>query len=408
MKTLSLAWRNLWRTPRRTGVTLAAMTLAVLIMILYTSLMEGMLRDLERDIVEVEVGDIQIHNPNYRDAPSIYETIENSDQLVSRLEEKGFRVSARHLGGGLVAAGEASAGAMLLGVEVKRDRTVSLVSDKVLQGQWLDEADSHGVVLGKQLARALDVSVGEELIVLSQAADGSTANDLYNVRGVLDTVSAATDRAGLFMNQTSFEEFFATGGEAHQMIIRRPDSIPAARALEEIKAILAETGTRAEAKSWQELMPTLAAMVTSMRSAVSIVIFIIYIAIAILILNAMLMAVFERVRELGVLKAIGMQPGAIFRLMLAEAAIQALCAVALAVLLSLPALYWLSTRGINVGALGGTGIAGMTLKNTWYAQVTPFTFLIPVGLLLFLVAAAVTYPGLKAARLSPVEAMRHQ
>lgn len=408
MKIIRMAWRNLWRNPRRTVVTLTAMTLALLVMILYTSMIEGFLRDLEKDIVEVEVGDIQVYGEGYREAPSLYTTIEQSDALVERLEERGYRVSARRLGGGLVASGKASAGAQLLGIDIERDREVSRVSSEVAVGEWIDDSDPSGVVLGRRLAKTIDVALGDELIVLSQAADGSMANDLYSVRGILGMVSEATDRAGMFMTRAAFEELFAFDEGAHQMILRKPDHLTAEAALEEVRGLVGAVSRGTEAKSWRELLPTMATMVDSVRGGILMIFVIIYLAIAILILNATLMAVFERLKELGVLKAIGMQPGRVLQLMVTEAGLQAACAIAVGVLLSIPGLALLTRKGIDVGALGGASIAGMTMDTVWYAAVTPLTFTGPVGILLVLVFLAVLYPGIKAARISPVEAMRHQ
>lgn len=404
----NMAWRNLWRNPRRTIVTLTAMTLALLVMILYTSIVEGFLRDLEKDIVEVEVGDIQVHGEGYREAPSLYTTIDRSEALIEALEEHGYRVSARRLGGGLIASGDSSAGAQLIGIDIERDRTVSRVSSEVENGEWIDESDPAGVVLGHRLARTLDVDIGDELIVLSQAADGSMANDLYSVRGILRSVSEATDRAGLFMTQAAFEELFAFDRGAHQMVLRKPDQMTAEAALEEVRTLVGSISRSTETKSWRELLPTMATMVDSTRGAITMVFVIIYLAIAILILNAMLMAVFERLKELGVLKAIGMQPARVLQLMLTEAGIQAACATGLGVLLSIPGLIFLTSKGIDMGALGGTSMAGMTMDTVWYAAVTPLTFAGPVGVLLVLVFLAVLYPGIKAARISPIDAMRHQ
>ena len=103
-----------------------------------------------------------------------------------------------------------------------------------------------------------------------------------------------------------------------------------------------------------------------------------------------------------------MQPAMVFQLVITEAVIQTACAVALGVALSIPGLIFLTTKGIDVGALGGVGIAGMTLDAIWYSQVTPLTIAAPVGILVFLVFLAVLYPGIKAARISPIEAMQHQ
>ena len=166
MRILVMAWRNLWRYRRRTLVTVAAMTLALLIMVLYTSLVEGYLRDLERNIVDIELGDIQVFAPDYRDNPSIYNRIDDPELLLAQLRKRGLRATARLLGGGLAAAGESSAGVILKGIDVAQDATVSQISEHVEQGNWLDATDQNGVVVGNRLAHTLGVAPGDELVLL--------------------------------------------------------------------------------------------------------------------------------------------------------------------------------------------------------------------------------------------------
>ena len=199
MDVFKLAWRNVWRNRRRTLVTIAAMTFALFVMILYSSLLQGYLRDMERNIVDLEVGDIQIFAGDYRENPSLYTRIEDPEALLEPLAQAGFPASARLLGFGLAAADEASAGASFRGIDIERDARVSRIHEEIAEGRWLDPADPRGVVLGKRLARTLAVKVGDELLVLSQGADGSMAYDLYEVRGTLRSMSAAVDRTGVFM-----------------------------------------------------------------------------------------------------------------------------------------------------------------------------------------------------------------
>jgi ABC-type antimicrobial peptide transport system permease subunit len=149
-------------------------------------------------------------------------------------------------------------------------------------------------------------------------------------------------------------------------------------------------------------------MLDSTRGLIQIVFFVVYIVVAILILNAMLMAVFERIREFGVLKALGVSPQFVVKLVLIESALQTMLALVTGVAFSLPGLWYLTQFGINVGKMGGLSIMGMAVNPVWYAVVTSYTFLGPIVTLVMLVFAAVLYPALKAARISPIEAMAHQ
>ena len=408
MKILRMAWRNLWRNGRRTLVTVGAMTLALWAMVLYTSLMQGMLGSMESTLLDVELGDFQIHADGYRERPSIWERIEDPDAVLEALDKTGLRSTARLLGGALVASGEASTGALLKGLRPDRDAQVSDVYQRLDRGEWLDPADASGVVLGYRLARTLGIDVGDELIALSQATDGSMANDLFRVRGVLQSLSEETDRATVFLVEDQFRSFFALEDGAHQVIVRSGEGQTLDAAGEMAQEAIAASAPEAEVKSWRDLLPGLANIFDSAQAAVQVVAFIVYVVIAIMILNAMLMAVFERIREFGVLKAIGVSPRRVLALILTEGALQAALAIAIGLVASVPALWFVTTRGIDVGQLGGTAIMGVSMDRIWTGAISPATIAGPVFILLFIVGLAILFPAFKAARISPIEAIHHQ
>ena len=404
MGIFKMAWRNVGRNRRRSTVTVAAITLALWVSVLYTGLLQGLLADMETGITELEIGDVQIHTVDYLNKPSIYELVDEVDTLIPALEQAGFRASPRLVGASLVAAEDSSAGAQLRGVDVALDAGVSQISQRVTEGQWLDPSDLRGVVVGYRLAGALGLEVGDELVALSQATDGSMANDLFLVRGILSIVGDSVDRSGVFLNEAMFREFYVLPTGAHEIIVRRPAGVDLAVAADTVR----ELAPGLDAQSWRELLPTLAIYFDTASQAQWIVSVIIYIVIAILILNAMLMAVFERIREFGVLKALGVEPGRVMSLIFVESALQTGLAIAVGLILAAPALWFMVQVGIDMGALSGTTIIGMTFGSTWNAEVTPITVVAPVLVLVVLVGLAVIYPARKAARISPIEAMRYQ
>ncbi len=404
MGILKMAWRNIGRNRRRTAVTVGAMTLGLFAMVVYMAMLEGMLNDMEETIVEVDLGDLQIHAPTWLDDPSLYTVVDDVDRLLGELEAAGFRASARLVGAGLAAAHDSAAGASLRGVDVEADARVSVISSRLAEGEWLDEGDPSGVVVGRRLARSLGLALGDELVVLSQATDGGIANDLYTVRGILGTVSDGVDRAAVFLTEGAFRELFFMPSGAHEIVVRKPDELDLDAALEAAQGLAPGLDTR----SWRSLVPTIATYLDSARAAMGFVSAVVYIVIAILILNAMLMAVFERIREFGVLKALGVEPRQVVALIFVESALQTGLALAAGMSLTVPMLWYLSEFGIDTGALGGVTVMGSTFATVWRASASSAAFVIPTMTLVVLVLLAVVYPALKAARISPVEAMRHQ
>lgn len=432
MRILTMAWRNLWRNWRRSGITVAAMTLALIVELLYSGLVTGMVSGMEDDVTEIELGDLQIIKQGYFSKPSLYETVSDHERILAELEEAGYAAAPRLFSGGLAASGEASSGVAFVGLDPVRDARTLALSSAVGEGEWLspDQDDGSnddplGVVIGKGLSRTLGAGLGDEIVVLSQAADGSMANELFHVRGILKSVAAGMDRGTILMPESTFRALMVLPDGAHKIIVRRPAGVAldeAKRAVQEIVGIeIDEAGNPIvppateppaepsnDVMTWTEINPFLAQMLDSVSGVVVVVYFIVYVAVGILILNAMLMAVFERIREFGVLKAIGYGPFAVLAMMLAEGMMQAFIATVIGLALAAPAMWYLAVYGIDVGVLGGVQMGGMRMPAIWRGDYSVETVQVPIIMLFVIVFVAVLYPALKAAWIRPVDAMTHQ
>jgi ABC-type lipoprotein release transport system permease subunit len=206
------------------------------------------------------------------------------------------------------------------------------------------------------------------------------------------------------MNDAAFRELFVMPEGAHQIVVRRPSQLDLPSATQQVK----ELAPNLDVKNWRQLMPTIASLLDSSRGVIVVMFLIVYFAIAILVLNAMLMAVFERIRELGVLKALGAGPFDIMRLIFAESAIQIGLAIGIGVALAIPGLLYLERVGLDLSSLAGVSIVGIAFDPIWRASATLQVVSQPVVLLLCIALLAVLYPALKAAWIRPVDAMRHR
>jgi ABC-type lipoprotein release transport system permease subunit len=221
---------------------------------------------------------------------------------------------------------------------------------------------------------------------------------------VLRGMGEAIDRGGVFMNTGAWRQLLVVPNGAHQIVVRRPAGVDLATA----RATVATLAPDHEVRSWVELLPTLANILETQRGSMVLIDLIVYAAVAIVILNAMMMAVFERIRELGVLKAVGMKPLSVFALIAVEGIWQTALALVVGLALAAPLLYYLVHHGLNISSLAGASVQGVAYNSEWHAEVDRATFSAPIAMLVFAVGLALTFPALKAARLQPVDAMRYR
>ncbi|MCP5089221.1 MAG: FtsX-like permease family protein, partial [Rhodobacteraceae bacterium] len=296
----------------------------------------------------MNLGDMQIHAEGYRDDPDLYKRIGNASDLVKRLQQAGFHAAQRVYGFGLAAAGSASAGVQLRGIDLINESTVTQIHKHVMQGNWLVDTDPKGVVIGKKLGRTLNVKPGDEVVIIGQATDGSMANDLYTVRGILKSIGEEVDRAGFFMVERAFRELMVLPQGAHEITVMRPDR---SRDLESATTQVTALAPGYETLHWRSLRPVIARILDLADAQTIVMVLITYVAVAMIVLNAMLMSVFERIRELGVMKAIGVTPWQILLLVYVETMVQVTVASIIALSSGWSVALYFQNNGIDLSAI---------------------------------------------------------
>jgi ABC-type lipoprotein release transport system permease subunit len=406
MRIVSIASRNVYRNWRRTLVTTLAMGFAGFIMILFASLMQGLMQSSEKNAVIMDLGDVQIHTRDYREDPDLYKRIENPDPILLALRKAGLHATKRLYGFGLAAAGTTSSGVQLRGIEISSESDVTQINQHVLKGAWLDESDPKGIVLGRKLARTLGVNTGDELILVGQATDGSMANDVFIVKGILKSIGEEVDRTGLYMIEKSFRELMILPEGAHEIAVMRPDRT---MDLDAATKVVANLAPGYETLNWRQLKPVVARILDLADSQMIILVVITYTAVAMVVLNAMLMTVFERIRELGIMKALGVKPWQLMLLVYVETFVQVVAAGILAVLSGVSLARYFEIHGIDLSSLAeGVSIGGVAIDPVWRAYLTPEAVTRPIAFLFIIAFISVLYPAVKAALIQPVKAIHHR
>ena len=232
---LRLGWRNLWRNPRRSWITISAVATAYTFLILISSLGEGLMTQMLDNGTDLLLGHLQVHHRQYLPDRNLYDWIEGNgetdlDSLLALLRRFPHVVGAapRVYGFGLISSGEKSSGVQMIGVDPHSEGRVSSLLDNLVKGEELAEAPSKGLLLGETLARSLSVQPGSEVAIVAQSADGTLGNDLYQVTGILRTVSAHLERSLVLAHWKDLQELLVLDvSQVHELALRVDDPLVA-------------------------------------------------------------------------------------------------------------------------------------------------------------------------------------
>ena len=405
MDLVRLAWRNIWRNGKRTAITASAIALNTAILIVSYGLMLGLVEQMVRTATRMAVGDVQVHAQGFRSDRSLYKTIEHPAQILAAARDKGLAAAARAQGFGLVSSGIKSSGAIFWGVDPAAEREAFEMPTQLLQGSYLGEPARQEVVLGQKLARSLRAEVGCEIVAVVQAADGSLGNELFRVSGILKAISEDLDRTLAIVHRDDYATLFVAPGKIHEIAIWGRGALEPS----EVVRRLDVAGAGEEMLTWQELQPQLAALVQVYDVAIWIFGLVFLLAAGLGVMNTMLMATFERIREFGILKAIGTTPWRIVRDVALEAWMLALVSTAVAVVLGGLGAWYLKIQGLDLSIFSSRSfsIAGLAFQTQWKGVLTVGVVLIPVVAMWLVCVLSSLYPAIKAARLDPVRAIHH-
>jgi ABC-type lipoprotein release transport system permease subunit len=314
---LRLAWRNLWRNYRRTLIMLAAIVVGVWAMIFMTALMRGMVDEMVKDGISAIPGHVQIHNPAFRDDPTIANVIEPpSGELLDALNRPEVVAwTTRVRVPAVISSERDTRGVTLVGIEPGRERGISFVADDVTEGRYLESRDDQGLVVGRKLVEKLETGLGKRVVIMSQNQENEIADRGFRIVGIFDSKLDQYEEQFVFAGEGTIQELLGVGDAISEVAILGTDY----RNVEGLRQMVADAaGPDVEVLPWNKLDPYLGSMLAVMDGFVVVWIVVVFLALSFGLVNTLVMAIFERVREIGLMLALGMTPRNILSQILAE------------------------------------------------------------------------------------------
>ncbi len=406
LTTARMAWRNLWRNPRRTSLAVAAIGLSLALVLVYDGVLRAYADWMRATMTGPLLGHVQAHAPEWRKDRAMDRTLRGAAAAVAAARQSPgvASASARIYAPALAALGEEGFAVLVLGVDPGAEaRPTGMLADAP------QRPAGKRVLMGKALAETMGVRAGDVLALVGQGADGSLANDLFTVAGLVSTSVDFVNRQAVLMELPVAQELFAMPDEAHEIVVHGTDAT-AARALAAEVAALPELAG-ADVLDWERLAPELVALVRIVEVAWAFVLVLVFVAAAAGVANTMLMSTFERTHELGMLLALGTRPARVVRLVVAEAVVLGAVGVLAGVALGGGIVALTHHTGFDFQALTGRGprelsFGGLRWSLLLYPRLALVDVLRGAGAVLVTALLAAAWPASRAARLEPSKALR--
>lgn len=405
MNDLLMAWRNIWRNPRRSVLTILAIVFATALLVFMLSFQFGAYDDMIDSSVRLTTGHVQIVAPGYHDRPEMRKVISDPDRLILASAQLGNveKVAKRSEAFVLASGDKRSRGLAVTGVEPAVELEFSSVPRQIVEGRYLRQGDGAVAVIGGLAARHLQLGIGDECVVLGSGRDGSIAAGVVSIVGIIRTGIDEFDRAAMQLPLTEFDSIFSMDGAVHRLIYifdQLSDSNPAA---DRLKADESASGLRV--MTWEELTPGLKQSIELDLISGIIMYFILVVVVAFSIVNTFFMAIFERKKEFGVLMSIGMKPGRLVRLMLLESLSMTWVGLVLGILTGVAVTLVVSRYGISMGD-SAEFMAQYGMPERLYPKLTPLSIVVGPLLIFTVTMLTALIPVLRIPTLKPVEALR--
>ena len=400
-----IAWRNVWRNRRRTWLTSGSIAFAIFMVSVMSCLQYGMYTDMRDLATRMLTGHAQVAHHLYPDSNRLEHALPDAAARLTTLQAAPgvHQVFPRVQGFALVSAGERSFAAQVIGMDFAAERDHTGVLQVFAEGRL--PANGEEAIVGTALARNLSVGPGDELVVLGSSKFGGVAAMALTISGTVSTGVTDLDRALLLLDIGTVQESFELQDEVHALVVRGERPEEAAALADSLRPLLDE---QAVVRPWQEIMPEVEEGIQVDAAGGIIMFAIVMLLVTFSVVNTFIMVIFERKREFGVLRALGMRPWSIIAMVQLEALLVWVLGLIIAALVSLPLMGYLVQIGIPLGEDLSEMASGMYMPTHLRGTFNEMSLFVGPLVMFFAVQVAAMIPSLRIRRLRPVEAIRSE
>ncbi|MET2898325.1 FtsX-like permease family protein [Vibrio rotiferianus] len=405
---VKLAWRNLWRNKLRTSIMLGAMVFGLMGVVAMMGFMNGLVDSMIKNAISWQTSHLQIQQKSYLVNPELKDVIPDADKiskvLASNREVKA--ISERFLADGMIASAHSTRGIRINGINIEQEQNITPLSKHIVDGEWLSEEGRNPILVSSKIAERLKLRAGSKVVLTLSDVNGEVAGAAFRVRGIFKTPSTGFDDGNVYVRKNDLEKVAGLSG-THEIAILLTSNNDA-----ELKQLLAFTHSILPPESkgllsvrpWQEIQPLLSTMMSTMDVSNQVMLVVFVLAMTLGIINIMLMSVFERTREFGVLMAVGMQKHKIRLLIVFETLFLGLSGCALGLLGSAIMLKVLSITGLSLAGMA-EGLGAYGVDTLLYPRVSIAEYQMIIVAIFVASFIAALYPARQILKHRPVDAM---
>lgn len=405
---IKLAWRNLWRNKIRTSIMMGAMVFGLMGVVAMIGFMNGLVDSMIKNAIAWQTSHLQIHQSEYLINPELKDIIPDSQAITAALANQPDvkAVSERFLADGMIASARSTRGIRINGVNIEQEQRITPLTDHIQQGQWLDEVGRNPILVSLKTAQRLKLRIGSKVILTLSDIKGDVSGAAFRVRGIFKTPSTAFDDGNVYVRKADLEKVAGLRG-AHEIsiLLKSNDDKILEKTKTFTESLLSQmTNDPLVVRKWIEIQPLLSTMMSSMDISNQVMLVVFVLAMTLGVINIMLMSVFERIREFGVLMAVGMQQHKIRALIILETMFLGLSGCTLGLLGSAIMLKVLSITGLSLSGLTD-GLGAYGVDTLLFPRVSFYEYRMIIVAIFVASLFAALYPARQILKRRPVDAM---